>query len=82
MKWLYHLLVSYSKEFDFLCESGSLLFFHQAPQVEKENGAQGEGRYRDSEEPLLKLNNDNSQLHTNSYGLSNLCTISFLLPRA
>ena len=25
----------------FWCVSGSLLFFHQAPQVEKESGAEG-----------------------------------------
>ena len=29
-----------------------------------------------------KLNNDNSQLHTTRYGLSNLCTVLFLLPRS
>ena len=27
---------------NFWCVSGSLLFFHQAPQVEKESGAEGE----------------------------------------
>ena len=33
-------------------------------------------------EQFHKLNNDNSQFHTTSYGLSNICTISFLLPRS
>ena len=32
--------------------SGSLLFLHQAPQVEKESGAEGEEEIEDSQEPL------------------------------
>ena len=32
--------------------SGSLLFFHQAPQFEKESGAEGEEEIGDSQEPL------------------------------
>ena len=43
-------------------------------ESEKESGAEGEEDIGDSQEPL-------SQLHT-TYGLSNLCTISFLLPRS
>ena len=58
-----------------------LLIFHQALQVEKESGARGEEDIGDSQEPLGRFHklNDNSQLHTSSYSLSNLCTISFLL---
>ena len=38
-----------------LVYSGSLLFFHQAPQVEKESGgAEGEKEIRDSQEPHLR----------------------------
>ena len=56
-----------------------LLFFHLAPQVEKESGAEGEEDIGEHFGHFHKLNNDNSQLHTTS-GLSKLCTISFLLP--
>ena len=35
--------------------SGSLLFFHQAPQVEKESGGEGEEEIGDSQEPLNKI---------------------------
>ena len=41
--------------YDFWCVSGSLLYFHQAPQVEKECGAEGEEDIRDSQEPLLTI---------------------------
>ena len=38
--------------------SGSLLFFHhQAPQVEKESGTEGEEEIGDSQEPLNKFIN-------------------------
>ena len=37
--------------------SGSLLFFHQAPQVEKESGAEGEEDIGDSQETLNKFIN-------------------------
>ena len=71
--------------YNFWCVIGSLIFFHQAPQVEKESGAE--------ERKILEIlqnhfgqfhlfNNDNSQLHTTSYGLSNLYAISFLLSRS
>ena len=36
----------------FLLYSGSLLFFHQAPQVEKDSGAEGEEEIGDFQEPL------------------------------
>ena len=49
--------------------SGSLLFFHQAPQVEKESGAEGEEEIGDSQEPLRKILINLSK---------NVCTISFL----
>ena len=49
------------------------------PQAEKESGAEREEDIA-PQEPFYKLNNDNGQLHTTSYGLSNLCTTSFLLP--
>ena len=35
--------------------SGSLLFFHQVPQVEKESGAEGEKDIGDSQEPLWTM---------------------------
>ena len=38
--------------YNFLCVSGSLLFFHQALHVEKESGAEGEEDIGDSKEPL------------------------------
>ena len=71
--------------YNYRCVSGILLFFHQAPQVQKESGAK--------ERKILKIlknnfgqfhkfNYDNSQLQATSYGLSNLCRISFLLPRS
>ena len=34
----------------FVVNSGSFLFFHQVPQVEKENGAEGEEDIGDSQE--------------------------------
>ena len=37
--------------YNFWCVSG--LIFHQAPQVEKESGAEGEEDIGDSQEPLL-----------------------------
>ena len=43
-----------------------LLFFHQAPHIEKESGAEGKENVGDSQATL------DSQLHTTSYGLSNL----------
>ena len=67
----------------FLLNSGGLLFFHQAPQVEKESGAEGEEEIGDSQEPL-RIIPYIYQLSI-SYGLKktkNLCTISFLLPRS
>ena len=41
--------------YNFWCVSGSLLFFHQAPQVEKESGAEGEEDIGDSQEPLWTI---------------------------
>ena len=38
--------------YNFFLYSGSLLFFHQAPQVEKESGAEGEEEIGDSRESL------------------------------
>ena len=38
--------------YNFWCVSGSLLFFHQAPQVEKESEAEDIG---DSQEPLWTI---------------------------
>ena len=38
--------------YNFWCVSGTLLFFHQAPQVEKESGAENIG---DSQEPLWTI---------------------------
>ena len=37
------------------CVSGNLLFFHQALQVEKESGAEGEEDIGDSQEPLWTI---------------------------
>ena len=37
--------------------SGSLLFFHQAPHVEKESGAEGKEEIGDSQESLSKFIN-------------------------
>ena len=45
--------------FCLLLYSGSLLFLHQAPQVGKESGAEGE-----EETTLDNAMNDNNQLHT------------------
>ena len=41
--------------YNFLCVSGSLLYFDQAPQVEKESGAEEEEDIGDSQEPLLTI---------------------------
>ena len=41
--------------YNFWCVSGSLLYFHQAPQVEKESKAEGEEGIGDSQEPLLTI---------------------------
>ena len=41
--------------YNFWCVSGCLLFFHQAPQVEKESGAKGEEDIEDSQEPLWTI---------------------------
>ena len=41
--------------YNFWCVSGSLLFFHQAPQVEKESGAEGGEDTGDSQEPLRTI---------------------------
>ena len=38
----------------YFCCSGSLLFFHEVPQVERESGAEGE-EIGDSQEPLRIL---------------------------
>ena len=38
--------------YNFWCESGTLLFFHQAPQVEKEIGVEGEEDIGDSQTTL------------------------------
>ena len=40
---------------NFWCVSGSLLYFHQAPRVEKESGAEGEEDIGDYQEPLLTI---------------------------
>ena len=50
--------VNYSKEFkiiQFLLYSGSFVFFHQAPQVEKESGPEEEEEIGDSQEPIYQL---------------------------
>ena len=39
----------------FLMHSGSFLFFHQEPQVEKESGAEGEEEIGDSQEPVWTI---------------------------
>ena len=41
--------------YNFWCVSGGLLFFYQAPQVEKESGAEGEEDIGDSQEPLWTI---------------------------
>ena len=58
--------------------SGSLLFFHQASQVEKEESeAEGEKEIGDSQEPLNKFINF---LLAKGLKKKKLGTISFLLP--
>ena len=51
------IFVSYSLNccYNFWCVSGSLLFFHQAPQVEKESGPEREEDIGDSQEPLWTI---------------------------
>ena len=67
-------MLTIGKNFEsFVVCSCSLLFFHQAPQVEKGSGAAGEEEIGDSQEPLTF----NFLL---AMVLKNLCTISFLLP--
>ena len=41
--------------YNFWCINESLLFFYQAPQVEKESGAEGEEDIGDSQEPLWTI---------------------------
>ena len=41
--------------YDFWCVSGSLLFFHQEPQVKKENGAEREEDIEDSQGSLWTI---------------------------
>ena len=35
-----------------LCQFNCMLFFYQAPQVEKESGGEGEEEIEDTQEPL------------------------------
>ena len=52
-------VIAYTERFEmfviFLVYSGSFLFFHQAPQVEKESGAEGEEDIGDSQEQFWTI---------------------------
>ena len=60
--------------------SGSLLFSHQAPQVEKESAAEGKEEIGDSQEPI-RIILYFKQLFVSYGGLKKMYTFSFLLPR-
>ena len=73
------LILYYSKEFNFFwCVNGSLLFFQQAPQIEKEKERKILEILKNHLGQFHKLNNYNRQLHTISYCLSNISITKFM----